>query len=140
MAPPHLTLKWHPYEELIWEIYLEASNGSFSATQRFYEDPESLASFAKELSSFPTQPSREVRFELGSLQENWAYYILLRAYLYDRVGHAAIEIAVDNREAADRAARASFHIRCEVAAINRLGKALQNWVANPSEGLVWTPT
>ena len=139
-APPHLTFEWYPYEEFIWEIHFSASNGSFAANQRFYADTESLALFGKELTSFPTQPSREARFELGSLQENWAYYVLMRAYLYDRVGHAAIEIAVDNREHGERAARANFHIHCEVAAINRLGKAIQTWVANPTEGFVWTPT
>ena len=137
---PHIRLEWRPYEEFIWDISLAATNGSFSGAQVFYADPQDLARFGRELASFPSQAYRETRFELGSPEGNWAYFVLIRAYLYNPVGHAAIEISIDNREPDERAAKTTFQILCEVAGLNRLGDGLLQWVTNPREPFIWSPT
>lgn len=101
--------------------------------------PEELTDFGRLLTAFPSRAQDEIRFELGSLTEKWACYVLLRAYLFDAVGHAALEIHIDNRDSSPRCARANFSICCEVAALNRLGSDLQRWVLGPANPLFWTP-
>ncbi|NJL02497.1 MAG: hypothetical protein HC910_18795 [Spirulinaceae cyanobacterium SM2_1_0] len=76
---------------------------------------------------------------MGDRAGKWAYYVLIRAFLYNSVGHAAIEFAVDNHAKSPNHAQADFFIRTEVAAINNLGQQLQSWVATPEAPLIWVP-
>ena len=118
---------------------LRATNGRFAAAQDFYVDSYALTEFASGLTSFPTSIEGEVRLELGVPSGDWAYYILLRAFLYDRTGHAALGVVVDNHMKNPFGQQSSFQILCEVAAINRLGVELGEWAKDPTSCFVWTP-
>ena len=114
-----------------------ASNGLFSAAQGFWEYPNSFEGFGRMLSEFPTADKNAATFEIGSMEENAAYYLRIRAYTFDAVGHAALEVVVDNHRKNEKLAKANFQVPCEIAAINRLGKALQQWSADPTGTMIW---
>jgi hypothetical protein len=108
MDHPGITLERLPYDYSAWRVVVHASDGPFAAALEFYTDVEELEEFARRLTAFPRDPGDEARFELGSRDGHWAYYLLLRAFLYDRAGHAVLEFAADNRESSLRHAQASF--------------------------------
>jgi hypothetical protein len=120
-----ITLTRLPYDDSAWHVEVCASGGTYSAAQEFYV--------------YPTDIGDEVRYEIGGRTENWAHYLLLRAFIYDSVGHAALEFAADNRCGVPGHAQARFFICCEVAALNRLGKQLQTWTLDSDEPLNWNP-
>jgi hypothetical protein len=128
-----------PYDDSAWHVEVRASSGTYSAAQEFYVYPADLAAFSQRLIAFPRDIRDEVRYELGSRTENWAYYLLLRAFVYDSVGHAALEFAADNRCSIPGHAQASFFIPCEAAALNRLGEQLHAWTRHSDEPLNWKP-
>jgi hypothetical protein len=116
-----------------------ASNGLFSATQDFWEHPDAFEEFARVLSEFPTADENSAILEIGAMEENAAYYLRVRAYRFDAVGHAALEVVVDNHLKSEELAKANFQIPCEIAAINRLGNALRKWSADPTVPMIWKP-
>jgi hypothetical protein len=59
----------------------------------------------------------------------------LRAFLYDSVGHDAIEFAADNHRAVPWQGQARLFIQCEAATINRLGDDLEAWTRHPDAPL-----
>jgi hypothetical protein len=134
-----ISLSRLPYDDADWHVDLYATNGYFAARQDFYVNPQMLADFATGLTSFPKALGDEIRFELGALTGNWAYYVLLHAYHYDMAGHSALELFVDKRGAAPYRQQSNFHIICEAAATNRLGTDLQEWISVPNLRLIWTP-
>ena len=137
MEKPTISLTRLPYDDSAWRIVVQACNGAFAGELEFYTDAEDLGEFAGQLASFPSGPDVEARFVLGSRDGNWAYYLLLRAFLMDRAGHAALEFAADNRAAPPSHAQASFFIPCEVEAIKRLGRQIITWLDASDESLSW---
>jgi hypothetical protein len=75
--------------------------------------------------------------ELGGKSGKWAHFVLIRAFLFDSVGHAAIEFAVSNNSTPPYSAQTSFFIRSEVASINYLGQQLRAWVISHDSPLIW---
>src|SRR5262249_25973290 len=99
MEEPAISLVRWPYDDSAWRGLLRSSNAVFAGALEFYTDTEELAEFGRRLAAFPSGPDDEVRFSLGSREGDWAYYLLLRAFLVDRAGQAALEFAADNRRA-----------------------------------------
>jgi hypothetical protein len=137
MGKSAICLTRMPYDDSAWCIVIRASSGEFAGSLEFYTNPEVLREFADRLAKFPSGPGDEARFALGSRDGNWAYYLLLRAFLMDRAGHAALEFAVDNRGAPPDHADASFFIPCDVEAIKGLGRQLRSWLDRSDESLTW---
>ncbi len=129
-----------PYDDSAWRVVIRACNGHFAGDQEFYIYAMELGEFGRRLAVFPSGPDDEACLVQGSRDGNWAYYLLLRAFLIDRAGHAALEFAFDNRQPTPDHAQASFFIPCEVAAINRLGQGLGAWLGNSRMSLSWTRT
>ena len=136
---PRIILSREPYDDSAWRIRLDASNGEFAGSLLFYIDDTSLLDFARQLSGFPTSVNDEVYFRLGSREGNWAYYLSLRAYVFDRSGHTALEIEIDNREPGHYHSRAAFAMSCEAAALDELGRRITAWVEQSADPLVWRP-
>jgi len=126
-----------PYDDSAWWIYIRASNGEFAGALEFYTDAERLGEFAGQLAVFPNGAGDEARFELGSRDGTWAYYLLLRAFLMDRAGHPALEFAANKLASPPHHAQASFFIPCEVEAIKRLGRQIRTWLDSTDESLSW---
>src|ERR1700730_18240057 len=139
---PGISLRRWKFDDPAWHIQLTASNGAFQAQQEFYAWPEELGKFGNQLTSFPRElnPDTEVRFEHGSREGNWAYFILLRAFIANSVGAAAIEVNICNRGTVLHHAEANFFISCEVASINHFGNEICAWIANSDCVLAWKPT
>ena len=127
------------YDSSEWHVQINASNGSFSGVQDFYTYPEDLEALGLGFCKFPQNIQDEVRFELGNRTGNWAYFILVRAFLYDSVGHAAIEFSISNNAIPPYLAQTNFFICTEVASINNLAKKLMEWILFPQNKLLWIP-
>ena len=89
MDEPIITLMRLPYDDSAWRVVIRASDGEFAGILEFCTDPWELSEFGRRLAAFPIGPGDQARFELGSRDGNWAYYLLLRAFLVDRAGHGA---------------------------------------------------
>ncbi|MBM0744339.1 hypothetical protein JOY44_22455 [Phormidium sp. CLA17] len=139
MANAFISLKRLLYDDSAWRVEISASNGYFSGVQDFYTEPEDLDALGADFYKFPHSIQDEVRLELGDRTGKWAYFVLVRAFLFDSVGHAAIEFAVDNNATSLDHAQTSFFIRTEVSAINNLGQQLQAWVIAHDAPLIWSP-
>ena len=136
----HDGIEFHrfPYDDSAWHVELRAHNHAFSAAQEFYTHAEDLRVLGVQFADFTGEFGTEVRFELGDRTGKFAHYILLRAFSYDSVGHAALEFAGGNCGQPPYRAEASFSIFCDVAGINRLGEQLRLWAEHPIEPLLWT--
>lgn len=139
MANAFISLKRLFYDDSAWHVEISASNGYFSGIQDFYTYPEALDALGADFYKFPQTIQDEVRFELGDRTGQWAYFVLVRAFLFDAVGHAAIEFAVDNNATPPNRAQTSFFIRTEVAAINNLGQQLRAWIVAHDAPMIWSP-
>jgi hypothetical protein len=139
MLTKFISLKRLSYDDSAWRVEISASNGCFSGQQEFYIYSENLDTLSSRFCQFPQNVEEEARFELGERTVKWAYYVLIRAFLYNLVGHSAIEVTFDNNAESPNHAQAHFFIHCEVSAINKLGKQLQAWVISPDIPLIWSP-
>jgi hypothetical protein len=137
MRHSRLSLTRRPYETDSDAFELEASNGLFAGTLEFYAAIDDIDSFAMRLIAFPGNARHEVCFELGAPGGNWACHLLLRAFLRDTAGHAALEVKMSSSGNASVNASASFPIVCEVAAINRLGSQLHEWCRGSEDAFLW---
>ncbi len=118
-------------------VRLIISSGDFSAAQDSYISDEYFLEFGKALQTFPQHLKHEVIFDDGSPDPKYYCYILLRAFVYDGVGHSALEVRIENHGVAPYSAAAHFHILCEVATLNDLGKSLESWVVSKEKKFVY---
>ncbi len=137
MEKAGLSLAQLPYDGSAYRVLLRASNGDYAGVLEFYTDVAILKEFGQGLVRFPQSISDEVRFKLGAKEGNWAYYLLLRAFVLDRSGHPALEIVIDNRNGGIRHAETRFFINCEAASLNLFGRRLSAWVERSGEPMVW---
>ena len=98
------------------------SNEGFSARQEDYIDESYWLTFGNELQSFPKTLKHEVIF--GEPH----FPIFFRAFVYDGLGHSALEVRINNSAPPPYSASVHFYILCEVATLNRLGKLLEKWI------------
>lgn len=124
-------LLWTDSDEMV-QVELSASNDIITAQQDFYAYPDNIKEFAKFLQNFPRSINDEAKFESGSEEQGYYNYLLIRAFVYDMVGHSAFEIKMDNHEKAPEYALTHFHIKCEAAMINEIGRQLSSWIEDMS--------
>lgn len=108
-------------------VEVTISGDGFAARLDSYIEDDEWVEFSTELQSFPRSLEHEVRFEHGAPEGEYYCYILLRAFVYDGVGHSALEVKVSNNSTPPHSATAHFYIPCEAAALNRLGESLEAW-------------
>jgi hypothetical protein len=126
--------KW-PYEPEMWHVELAASDGDFSVRQEFYANVADIVAFGTALQAFPRGVDDEAILEAGRKDPAWAHWVALRAYLYDRTGHAGVTVDVGNNAKEPYRREARFTIRCEVASLNRLGQAVVAWMRGDEQTL-----
>lgn len=134
-----VSLERLPYDGSEWHIKMSASNGYFSGVQNFYTYSEDLEILGTKFCRFGQNLQDEVLLRLGERSDKYAFFLLVRAFLSDSVGHAAIEFAVDNNQNSPNHAQARFFIHTEVAAINNLGQQIRAWVVSSNSLLLWLP-
>jgi hypothetical protein len=121
----------------LWEIQLRATNGSYAAGQALYAYPENFVEFIAQLKSFGTTIHDEATFESGSESAGWAHFVLLHAFIHSPRGDAALHVRATNNQNGLHGHTAEFSISAEPGALNRLGRAIEQWVGNATEPLVW---
>jgi hypothetical protein len=92
-----------------------------------YMSLEYFKEFGNALKEFPANPKNCI-LELGEDSDRPYIYLSLRAYIYDTLGHAGLEVKMRRNGAAIISASSHFSIATEVASINALGQALSDWV------------
>lgn len=113
------------YDAAFVELFV--SDDGFAARQEFYAHDEQWLEFGAALQSFPRSVEHEVSFECGTPEGECGSYALLRAFVHDAVGHAALEVRLREQAPPPHCASAHFYILCEAATLNRLGRALELW-------------
>jgi len=108
-------------------VEVSVSGGGFAARQDSYIEDDEWVEFGMALKAFPQRLEHEVTFENGAPEGKYYCYILLRALVYDGVGHSALEVKISNNSTPPHSAAAHFYIPCEAAALNRLGESLEAW-------------
>lgn len=117
------------------QVFLEGSG--YAATQDIYVFPATLHEFAQKLQSFPSLVSDESVLEIGSTEADAYCWLKLRAYVFDGCGHSALELSVKKNGAPQVCAQSRFSVLLEVAALNRLGKLIEDWAAASDVALVF---
>lgn len=119
-------------------VELFISGGGFAARQDSYVGDEEWLEFGAALQSFPKSVEHEVAFENGAPGGEFYCHILLRAFVYDGVGHSALEIRVSNQSRPPYGASAHFYAPCEAATLNRLGRSLELWARSKETEFVFS--
>jgi hypothetical protein len=112
-----------------------AANDQSMGSLEFYDYPGTFHEFAQKLISFPVSIDDEITFETG--ENRPPYYMLMRAFCYERNGHTAIQIIMDNHQPCPDMVKTEFYISTIPASINTLGELLFNWDPKKDEELVW---
>jgi hypothetical protein len=119
-------------------VELSISGDGFAARQDSYVENEEWLEFGAALQSFPKNIEHEVAFESGAPGGEYYCYILLRAFVYDGVGHSALEVKISNQSQPPYGASAHFYVSCEAATLNRLGKSLELWARSKETRFVFS--
>lgn len=106
-------------------VEVSVSGSGFAARQDSYIEDDEWVEFGTALKAFPQHLEHEVTFENGAREGKYYCYILLRALVYDGLGHSALEVKISNHLTPPHSAAAHFYIQCEAAALNRLGESLE---------------
>lgn len=125
-----LTLEplWRDHDGML-ELRFSIDNSGFAARINFYVYPEAIQTFGRSLSDFPRSLTDEVVFGDGENVSN----LVLRAFLFDGVGHSALEIDCQRHGTRVVSARCQFAVELEPATINRLGSELASWASSTGE-------
>jgi hypothetical protein len=129
-----------PYEEPFHlQLLLEVSNGKQAASLEIYLNTDSLREMADGLEKFPRHATDNYLFELGSerQEDRWAYYLRLRAFVTDGLGHSALLFRMNNNRDLPHRQLAEFCIEAEPANINRLGTYLHAFSKLEHRCLYW---
>ncbi|GJG96680.1 hypothetical protein [Cupriavidus pauculus] len=102
--------------------------------------PETISQFGQALVDFPNSVAHEVILELGSADPSYAEHLLVRAFVYDGVGHCAVEFKAESRGNSITSASAKFTVPTEAASLNEMGRKLVAWSLSPNEPFAFEGT
>ncbi|WP_069264785.1 hypothetical protein [Paraburkholderia nodosa] len=123
---------WRDHDGMLQLRYSMQGSG-FAAEVDFYVYPESMETFGRTLQEFPRSSTDEVVFENGSNAPNSYSWLVLRAFVFDGVGHSALEVECQKNGTRLISARSRFAVELEPATINRLGYELMSWISSGVE-------
>ena len=134
-----LSLERYSFEADEWHVAFRARSGDTAGVVEVYLHPEDLLEWADQLLAFGASVKDEARLEFGSPDPKWAYHLVVRAFILNNSGHAAVEFVSGNHFDPPAGARTQLYVPCEVAAVNRLGRHVRTWVKETANLMVWTP-
>jgi hypothetical protein len=123
---------WRDHDGML-QYQFSMQGSGFAAEVNFYNYPESIETFGRTLYEFPRSSTDEVVFENGSNAPNSYSWLVLRAFVFDGVGHSALEVECQRNGTRLVSARSRFAVELEPATINRLGSELASWASLASE-------
>ena len=129
-----LTLKplWRDHDGML-KLRFSVEGSGYAAEITFYCYPETIEAFGRTLGDFPRSSIDEVVFENGSTAPNSYSWLALRAFVFDGVGHSALEVECQRNGTRLVSARSRFAVELEPATINRLGSELATWASLAGE-------
>jgi hypothetical protein len=130
-----------PYEEPFHlQLLLEVSNGRQTASLEIYLSIDSLRELADALEVFPRHVNDVHVLEIGTEdpRERWAYYLLIRAFVTNGLGHCALMFRLNNNRDLPYRELAEFCIEAEPANINQLGRLLRTFTKLQHTSLYWS--
>jgi hypothetical protein len=123
---------WHDHDGMV-QLRFSLEGAGFAATVDFYSYGEALEEFGRALHEFPRSSTDEVVFENGSSAANSYRWLVLRAFVFNSVGHSALEVECQRNGTRLVSARSRFAVELEPATLNRLGLGLATWASRVSE-------
>lgn len=112
------------------ELEFSASSVNIFSQLNFYIDKNRILELKEKLIEFPFGNSKIVEWTEGALDENSYTYFYFKAFIIDKVGHASIEIKMDNKLKEPYTLKSHFYIPTEVASINEFGEKLDKLLSN----------
>jgi hypothetical protein len=116
-------------DTLLWSEF-KANNGSFKGQLEWYCTPSELEEIGKALSPFPNKIPDEYMYD-------W-FCFAIKAYTYDRSGHCALQIYINNNKKKPEELECRFSIVAEAWAIHRLGELLKKFSTLKYKSLKWS--
>ena len=123
---------WRDYDGML-NLRFSMQGSGFAAEIDFYDYLASIEAFGRTLQEFPRSSTDEVVFENGSNAPNAYSSLVLRAFVFDGVGHSALEVECQRNGTRLICARSRFAVDLEPATINRLGYELANWASSATD-------
>jgi len=118
-------------------LQVSLEGDGFGATHEANAFADDLQTFGKNLQRFPQTISDEVAWKYESIDDKSRDWLILRAYVYDGVGHTALEMAMNKSGTRHVRATSQFSLPVEAAALNSLGKRIEDWAVDNQEPLVF---
>ncbi len=107
-------------DDFCMELQITAETIYASSKQMsIYLTMESLSEWINAFKEFPKSSTDVYKWSEGNKEDNSAFFFKIRLFLYDRRGHAAIEIETDNKLSIPHNATTHFYIPTEVSSINK---------------------
>jgi hypothetical protein len=125
-------------DDKLIQFSLKVTNGINSISNELYAYADEFKNFGNGLIAFPKSIEDVVKYEHGKIDKRVDCYILLRAFCYERNGHCAIHIKIENNGVEPYTSRGEFYIMTVPASLNELGQLLFNWNPETREEIIWT--
>ena len=107
-------------------IDIRASNDRFGGSARIYAGLTELSEFADRIAGFPTSSADERNYEFGNRGRKFAGgYCSLRFRCIDSVGHARLEVALEDHDQLHESASAEFGFPVLAAEVDRFTARLR---------------
>ncbi|WP_426492908.1 hypothetical protein [Hymenobacter sp. 102] len=117
-------------------FFVTVQKGALEVQTSFYGDANSWKGFGNALLAFPTKTTQYLFFQSG-IDSYAEEKILLKAYCYDSLGHAALTVNIDHQKEPPNDFRINFSIPAEVASLNQLGRLLAKWEVKDNSEIYW---
>ena len=138
---PYIRITRIPYEEPdCLNLAIAVSNGSATGNLELYLNADELITWADAFETFPLHAKSVCLWEVGSErpEDRWAYYVRLRLFTTDSVGHCALHVRLNNnRDLPDREI-VEMCIRAEPVQLNQFGKLCRNFAKLKHRVLYWS--
>lgn len=115
------------------KLRFSMEGAGFAATIDFCSYRDALEEFGRALYEFPRSSTDEVVSENGSSAANSYSRLVLRAFVFDSVGHSALEVECQRIGTRLVSARSRFAVELEPATLNWLGLGLASGASRVSE-------
>jgi hypothetical protein len=111
------------------KIWVCASNGRFSGAMEEYLNEDSLKRLCESLERFPKKVNDEVFFKAGE-EDSRSGYCLLKFYCFDRAGHTAVRVQLNNgiasNQSLDEQNYANFKMQFEASDLDAFVSSLKS--------------
>lgn len=116
---------------------LVLSNDITSTSIEFYDYEDCFQKFAGGLLEFPRSVDDVVEFQIGHTHSQWAYFISIKVFCYERDGRSVLQVQLDNKMGIPEGNKCEFYIPVIPASLNNLGETLSKWNPRAQKEINW---